>query len=154
MKEFKPVTISKGAFAFCRYTIAAMIWVALLLQLKWLVFASFIILLFSYVLKVKRAPLIVLYTLTIDQLFPSNKIVVDEKGIRFAHLVGTVFSGLCCILLYYINTTAGWAMTFFLAIMKTSAAFGFCSALKLYGCMTGGSSCCRAGRMLKRHKNV
>jgi hypothetical protein len=154
MNEFKPATISKGAFAFCRYTIAVMVWAALLLQLKGLVFASFIILLLSYLLKVKRAPLIVLYTLTIDKIAPSNKVVVDEKGIRFAHLVGTVFSGLCCLLLYYINTPAGWALTFLLAIMKTSAAFGFCSALKLYGCMTGGSSCCRAGRKIKRHKNV
>jgi hypothetical protein len=154
MSEFKPVTISKGAFAFCRYTIAAMIWAALLFQIRELVFAGFIILLLSYLLKVKRAPLIVLYSLTIDKLVPSNKIVVDEKGIRFAHLVGTVFCGICCILLYYVNIPVGWALTFLLAIMKTSAAFGFCSALKLYGCMTGGSSCCRMGRMIKRHKNV
>ena len=154
MSEFKPVTISKGAFAFCRSTIAVMFWAALLLQLKGLVFAGFVILILSYLLKVKKAPLIVLYSLTIDKIAPSTKIVVDEKGIRFAHLVGTVFSGVCTLLLYYVNTPAGWAMTFLLAIMNTSAAFGFCSALKLYGCMTGGTSCCRMGRRIRKYKNV
>lgn len=153
MSEFKPVTISKGAFAFCRYTIAVTLWVALLFQIKLLVAVSFVILLFSYILKVQRAPLVVLYTLTIDKILPSSKELVDEKGIRFAHLVGAIFSGLCCLFLFFIYSPAGWALTFLLAILKTSAAFGFCSALKLYGCMSGGN-CCRVGRMVRRNKDV
>ena len=153
MSGFRPVTISKGAFAFCRYTIALALWGALILQIKCLVVLSFFILLLSYILKVKRAPLIVLYSFTIDKIVPVKKELVDEKGIRFSHLVGAVISGLCCLLLYFINSTAGWVSTFLLAILQTSAAFGFCSALKLYGCMTGGN-CCRVGRMIRRNDNV
>jgi hypothetical protein len=153
MSEFKPVTISKGAFAFCRYTIAVALWTSIICQIKWLVVASFLILVLSYILKVQRAPLVILYTITIDKILPSNKELVDEKGIRFAHLVGSIISGLCCILLYYVNSTAGWVLIFLFAILKTSAAFGFCSSLKLYSCMTGGN-CCRVGRTIRRNKCV
>lgn len=153
MNEFNPVTISKGAFAFCRYSVAIMLWVALLFLIKELVLVCFMILLLSYLLKVQRAPLIMIYTLTIEKMAPTEKILVDEKGIRFAHLVGTIFSGLCCLMLYYFNTPAGWVVTFLLAILKTSAAFGFCSAMKLYACMNGGN-CCRVGRMVRRKDNV
>lgn len=153
MSAYKPVTISKGAFAFCRYSIAIMIWIALLFQIKGLVVITFVILLFSYILKVERAPLVFLYTVTIDKLVPSDKELVDEKGIRFAHLVGTIFSGLCCLLLFYSPSPIGWVVTFLLAILKTSAAFGFCSALKLYTCMTSGT-CCRVGRFVRRKKDV
>lgn len=153
MIEFKPVTISKGAFVFCRYTIAIILWVALILQAKVLVVVCFLIFLLSYILKVKRAPLIVLYTYTIDMMFPSSKELLDEKGIRFAHLIGAVVSGLCCLLLYYVNSPAGWVLTVLLAILNTSAAFGFCSALKLYNCMAGGS-CCRVGRAVRRKSDV
>lgn len=153
MSGFKPVAISKGAFAFCRYTIAIMLWVALLFQIKVLVVICFLILLLSFILKVQRAPLIVLYTYTIDKIISSSKELVDEKGIRFAHLVGAVMSGLCCLLLYCVYSPAGWVLTFLLAILNTSAAFGFCSALKLYGCMTGGN-CCRVGRMIRRKNDV
>lgn len=153
MSEYKPVAISKGAFAFCRYSIAIMIWCALLFQAKGFVVGAFVILLFSYILKVQRAPLVFLYTVTIDKIIPSSKELVDEKGIRFAHLVGTIFSGLCCLFLFYIHPLTGWILTFLLAILKTSAAFGFCSALKLYTCMTGGN-CCRVGRKIRRNKDV
>lgn len=150
MSEYKPVTISKGAFAFCRYTIAILVWAALIFQIKFLVGITCVILLFSYLLKVQRAPLIVLYSVTIEKIIPSDKELVDEKGIRFAHLVGTIFSGICCLLLFMNYTMAGWILTFLLAVLKTSAAFGFCSALKLYTCMTGGR-CCRVGKMIRRN---
>ena len=77
MREFIPVTISKGAFAFCRYTIAVMLWTALLFQIKSLVAVSFVILLLSYILKVQRAPLVFLYTISIDKIVPSYKELVD-----------------------------------------------------------------------------
>jgi hypothetical protein len=153
MSGFNPVTISKGAFAFCRYTIAVILWAALIFQIRELVVISFVILLLSYIFKVQKAPLVVLYTHTVDRITPSDKVLVDEKGISFAHLVGTVFSCLCCIFVYFVNSIAGWMLTFLLAVLKTSAACGFCSALKLYGCLTGGN-CCRVGRMIRRNNDV
>lgn len=153
MAEFKAVTISKGSFAFCRYTIAILLWSSILFQMKELVIACFLLLTLSYILKVQKAPLVVLYDVTIEKIMPSDKELVDEKGIRFAHLVGAVFSGIGCLLLYFVNPIAGWIFTALLAILKSSAAFGFCSALKLYSCMTGGN-CCRVGRLMRRNKHV
>jgi hypothetical protein len=152
MAGVKPVSVSKGAFAFCRYSIALLLWVAVILRMKELVLAAFIILTLSVILKVKRAPLIVLYTYTVDRLFPAGQVILDEKGIRFAHAVGAVMSGLCLILLYFISPRAGWALTVLLAVLKTSAAFGFCSALKLYQCVNGGT-CCRVGKLAQKLKN-
>ena len=83
------------------------------------------------------------------KFFPSRPVTVDERGMRFAHLVGAVGSLLCCIVLYWGNPTAGWILTGLLAVMKTSAAFGRCSALKLYNCMNGGN-CCRFGKMARK----
>ncbi len=152
MAGVKPVSVSKGAFAFCRYSIALLLWVAVIFRMKELVLAAFIILTLSVILKVKRAPLIVLYTYTVDKLFPTGQVILDEKGIRFAHAVGAVVSGLCLILLYFISPRAGWALTVLLAVLKTSAAFGFCSALKLYQCVNGGT-CCRVGKLAQKLKN-
>lgn len=153
MKQIKPVSISKGAFAFCRYTIAIMLWVSIILQVKWLVLATCIILILSYVLKVSKAPLVFLYDITIEKLKPSEKEVLDENGISFAHLVGSIFSGLCVVVLYFGNPIAGWILTGLLALLKTSAAFGRCSALKLYNCMNGGN-CCRIGKKIRSCRNV
>lgn len=152
MAGVKPVSVSRGAFAFCRYTIAVLLWCSVVFRVKELVLAAFIILTLSVILKVKRAPLILLYTYTVDKLFPTGQVILDEKGIRFAHTVGAVVSFLCLILLYFINPTAGWALTVLLAILKTSAAFGFCSALKLYQCVNGGT-CCRVGKFAQKLKN-
>lgn len=153
MAGFKPVTISNGAFAFCRYTVAVIFWAAIILRSRELVVFGFIILVLSALLKVRKAPLIVLYTQTLERLFPSDQVIVDEKGIRFAHIVGAVVSGICILLLYLVKGNAGWIMTGFLAVLKTSAALGFCSALKLYNCMNSGS-CCRVGKFVRKFKDA
>lgn len=152
MAEFKAVSISNAGYVFCRFTVAIIFWIAVILQMKELVLAGFVILLLSALLKVRRAPLIWIYTETIDKIFPSKKIIVDEKGIRFAHIVGTVVSFVCLFFLYIGNPAIGWTLTVFLAILKTSAAFGFCSALKLYNCMNAGT-CCRIGKLMSEFKN-
>jgi len=154
MSGYKPVTISKGSFAFCRFSVAILLWSGVALQSKELIVLTTAILLLSYILKVGRAPMIVLYKFTIDKLFPTEGVLVDEKGIQFAHLVGTIVGLAACLVLYFVNDFAGWIITIVLAILKTSAAFGFCSALKLYSCMTGGN-CCRVGLFARRiKKNV
>lgn len=151
MAEFKPVTITKGSFAFCRYTVAVLLWLSLILQRKELVVAVFVIMVLSVLLKVRRAPLIVLYHQTIDRIFPSKPVTVDEKGIRFAHEVGAVFSLMCLVTLYWGRPIAGWILTALLAILKTSSALGYCSALKIYECMNAGT-CCRVGKLVQKLK--
>lgn len=151
MAGVKPVSISKNAFAFCRYSVAVMIWLAWIFRLKELLLAAFIVLLFSAILKVRRAPMILIYKYTVGKFFPGENVIVDEKGMQFAHSVGAVISGLCLILLYMGYTAAGLMLTFALALLKTSSAFGFCSALKLYSCMNSGT-CCRAGKLMRKLK--
>lgn len=153
MGDFRPVSISKGGFAFCRYTVAALVWVALLTRQKGFLIVTFLILALSWVLKIEKAPLIVLYRHTADRLMKPETVVLDESGMRFAHGVGAVMSGVALLLLYLVPGPAGWIFTAFLAVMKTSAALGRCSALKLYTCMKGGN-CCRFGRYLREKRHV
>lgn len=152
MAKFKPATISKGSFAFCRTTIAILLWVSIIFQIKWLVAVVFVIMLLSAILKVGKAPLILLYKYTVDKIQPSDNIIVDEIGIYVSHLVGAIFAGICLFLLYFSNNLAGWIVTGVFTVLQTSAACGFCSALKLYNCMVGGT-CCRVGKFAKKVKD-
>lgn len=152
MTGFKPVTISKGSFAFCRTTIAALLWLSVIFQIRWLVIVIFIIMLLSALLKVKRAPLIVLYSNTFEKIHKSQDIIVDENGLSFSHWVGAIFSLICIAFLFYISFFIGWILTAILAILQISAAFGFCSALKIYSCLNSGG-CCRVGKFVKKVKD-
>jgi hypothetical protein len=141
MKECKPVSVPNAAFNFCKYTVAIILWVAFFLKLKVMVGIAFLILALSAILKIKKAPLVFLYTHTINKLFKSENVVLDENGMRFAHTMGSVLTFICLILLYFVNDTAGWVMTFIVCLAKTAGALGFCTALKLYGCLNS-STCC------------
>lgn len=147
--KFKPAMISRGSFAFCRTVIALLIWLSLAFQAKELLIIVFAIMLLSALAKVEKAPLILAYQYTIDKIAPSPRIMVDERGIYVSHLAGTFFSLICLGLFALGFNVAGWVMTFLFALLQTSAAFGFCSALKLYNCINGGT-CCRVGKLVKR----
>ncbi|HEX9063350.1 MAG TPA: DUF4395 family protein [Clostridia bacterium] len=153
MKECKPVEIPNGSFNFCKYTISLLLWCSLILQSKILLLACFAILVLSALLKVKNAPLVFLYTNTINRIFESKRIILDENAVWFAHVVGAVFSGAALLVLYFVNPLAGWILTGVLAVLKTSGAFGFCGAMKLYGCLTNpNGKCCRVGSKIKKHQ--
>ncbi|MGE5329175.1 MAG: DUF4395 family protein [Deltaproteobacteria bacterium] len=145
MKECRPVSVSKGAFIFCKWTVAIIIWASLIFRIKWLILLACGILVLSAILKIQKAPLIFLYTQTIDRIFKSPNEILDECGMQFAHTLGGVLTLICALLLYFVNDTAGWIMVFIVAIAKTAGAMGFCTALKLYGCMSSGG-CCRLTR--------
>lgn len=147
MKKFKPVSVSKSAFIFCRYGIAILIWLSLILRLKLLLIVTFFIFLLSFLFKVKRSPMIWLYEYTINYLFPSKEEWLNEHAMRFAHLMGAVLNGICLILLYGVNDRAGWIAVFIFALLKSISAFGFCPAGKLYECATNDSCC----RFIKKH---
>lgn len=153
MKECRPVEVPNGAFNFCKYTIALLLWASLIIQSKILVLVCFGILVISAIVKVKRAPLVFLYTYTIDRLLPSKSIILDEGAVWFAHVVGSVFSAIALIFLYFINPLAGWIITGVLAVLKTSGAMGFCGAMKLYGCLNNpNGQCCRVGKKVKKYR--
>lgn len=137
----KPVSVPSAAFAFCRYTLALLVWATLLLHYRPLMFLVFILFSLSAILKVRRAPLILLYAYTVNKIFRSQDEVLNEPAMRFAHLMGAAFSLVCIGLLYFAPPVAGWSAVLVFAIMKSISAFGFCPASKLYECVSGGGCC-------------
>jgi hypothetical protein len=153
MKECRPIAIPRAAFNFCKYTMASILWLSLIFHSKLLVVVVFSILLLSALLKVKNAPLVFLYTHTINKIFPSKIEILDEKAVWFAHIVGATMAGIALLFLYFIHPLTGWILIGVLAILKTSASFGFCGAMKLYGCLTNpNGQCCRASKKVKQYK--
>lgn len=149
MKKFKPVSIPVGAFAFCRYSVAVLVWASLIFQIRWGIVLVFLILLFSAILKIKRAPMIAFYSYTVNKMAKSRDVIVNEHAMRFAHIMGTFLSLICLIFLYLINENIGWIVVFFFAILKSISAFGFCPASKLYECM-GSDSCCAFAKKMRK----
>jgi hypothetical protein len=136
------VSISSRAFAFCRYSVAILIWLSFLLKIKLILAIVFFVMLFSAILGVEKAPLIMLFNLTIGRFFKSRREILDGKAMRFAHIFGSIFSMICLILLYLVNEKIGWIAVLIFAIAKSVSALGFCPAAKLYSCATGGGQCC------------
>lgn len=140
MRTYKPASVSVAAYAFCRYSVALAIWAALFFKLKWLVILVFLILAASAILKIGRAPMIALYSFTINKIIPSKNKILDEKAMRFAHMLGAVLAFFCLVLLY-IDERAGWVLVLVFAIIKTVSALGFCPFSKLYPCAMKGGCC-------------
>lgn len=144
MVTFKPVAVSRGGYAFCRWFVAGLIWFSLFMRWPFGLFLVLLILASSALLKIKRAPLVNLYSHTIDYLWPSGNVILDEKAMRFAHTLGTFLAFLALILVYFVPII-GWMFTVFFALAKTAGAMGYCAAQKLYGCVTSGENktCCK-----------
>jgi hypothetical protein len=149
MVKLKPVSIPNGAFIFCRYTIAVLLWVALIFHLKWLVIVIFLILAFSALLKIQRAPLIVLYSYTANLLIKSKDVMLDENAMRFMHTLAASLAFICIVLIYFVNGPVGWGFLLFFASIKTISALGYCPATKLYSCVLSSGSCCAFAKIRK-----
>jgi protein-S-isoprenylcysteine O-methyltransferase Ste14 len=133
--------VPREAFAFCRFSLTAMLWLALYFQNQWLVIAVFCILVLSVILKVQWSPMIQLYQQTIFRLFPTlHYELLDVPAMRFAHGLGALMS-LGVILSLLISPTAGWYCLLALCIVKTIAALGYCPASKLFVCLRNGGCC-------------
>lgn len=135
------ISVKSAEFMFCRYFVALLVWSAIIFSSKGLILTVFIILLLSAILTVKYAPMILLWRYTFGFLIKSKEEVLNVKAMRFAHSLGTIISGLCVAFLYFGNPSIGWGLVWFLAIMKTISAFGFCPASKVYVCMSNGGCC-------------
>jgi len=136
----KPVVVPAHAFVFCRYSIAVLVWLACLLHSRWLLAAAAVLLGWSALAKVGRAPLILFYSKTLMRLHASPDEVLDETAMRFAHTLGTVFA-LVCLGIVWLWPPIGWRLTLLFALLKTVSALGFCPASKLFTCATNGSCC-------------
>ncbi len=132
--------ISRNAFLFCKFTITLLVWTAYIFKIKELLLLAFLLLAASALLTIKRAPLILLYSKTIDRIFPSPKTELNLKGIRFAHITGSILSGLSLVFIY-LNTSFCWYVLLGFAILKTVSTAGFCPGEKQYSWMSSGGCC-------------
>ena len=156
MKSTQMAIIPKKAFAFCRFTICILFWltsILLFFGIKWMIFIPFTIMLLSGILTVKRAPLIIFYKLLFDRHNKGETDVLNVNSIRFSHYVGATFSLIVILFLYVfkINIVA-YIFVGILTILQTIAAFGYCSAQKLYECLVLGKNCCNLGKKLRGGK--
>ena len=136
----KPVAVPAHAFVFCRYSIAGLIWLAWGLHSVGVLAVAGVLLAWSALAKVGRAPLILLYTHTLLHLRSSPEEVLDETAMRFAHTMGTALAG-ACLGAIALSPRIGWRLTVLFALLKTISALGFCPASKLFTCATN-TTCC------------
>jgi hypothetical protein len=141
MIKYKAVSISKLSFAFCRYSVAILVWSAFFLHSKLLLIILGFIFLLSAIFKVQRAIMIVLADLTLGKIWKSSQVLVNEYALFFAHLVGLFFSLVCLAVVYYSSNPLSWYSVGIFALLKSVSAIGFCPATKLYECMFNGTCC-------------
>lgn len=136
----RPVEVTAGSFAFCRWSLALALWVALLARQPWLVGATGLVLAASAVVGVQRAPMVALWRMTGERLWPSRPSILDARPLRFAHAFGAVCCGATWLLLHS-APRAGLVALAALVLPKTIGAFGFCTASRLYSCAARGGCC-------------
>lgn len=146
--SYRSVSVPKYAFTFCRYSVAAMVWLAFIWRDWRMLAAVVLIMFFSALLKIRRAPLIVIYKYTFDKIFKSPEEILNESAMRFAHILAVIL-GTLCLAVIYINPNAGWFLVFCFAVLKTISAVGFCPASKLYEC-AGSDRCCSFAKNIKK----
>ncbi len=153
MTKYQMATIQKKGFAFCRYTIALLLWITVILlffKIKWMICIPFGIMLLSGILTVKRAPLIMLYKVLFDREGKGETDVLNVSSIRFSHFVGSFFCIIIILFLYILKIDiVAYIFLGILTILQTIAAFGYCSAQKLYECLVLGKNCCNLGKKLR-----
>ena len=153
MTKYQMATVPKKGFAFCRYTIALLLWItviSLFFNIKWAIIIPFLIMLSSGILTVKRAPLIMLYKLLFDRDGKGETDVLNVSSIRFSHYVGSSFALIVILFLYVFKIDiVAYIFLGILTILQTIASLGYCSAQKLYECLVLGKNCCNLGRKIR-----
>ena len=137
----REVKVLKQGFIFCKFSLMILFWIAFIFKIKWIVILNMIILGLSALLKVQRAPMIVLYSKTIGKLIRPKFKILNENAMRFAHSLGFILALITVILLYSKFEFVGWNLLLVLAILKTISAIGFCPGEKIYVCMSKGGCC-------------
>lgn len=156
MSNTQMAIVPKKGFLFCRFTICILFWIASILLfygIKWVIFLPFTIMFLSGILTVRRAPLIILYKLLFDRNGSGETEVLNVNSIRFSHFVGSIFSFIVILFLYVFKVDiVAYIFIVILTILQTIAAFGFCSAQKLYECLILGKNCCNLGKKIRGGK--
>lgn len=146
------VQVNKQSVAFCKYAIAALLWLALLFRSIIPVYIVLVVMLISAFTGVHRAPLVKLFDWTIAKKITVKQEYINLHSMRFAHIVGSVFSVASILTYYFCPIFVPAILTLVLAILQTIASCGYCSAQKLYECVVCNSNCCRFGKKIRSIK--
>ena len=139
------VQIPRSAFAFCRWSLTGLLWLALATRQAWVLAAVVGLLALSAILRVDRSPMVVLHRTTLGRLFPPAAFeFMDVTAMRFAHGTGAVL-GTCVLVAILRNPRSGWVALAPFCVLKTISALGFCPASKLFVCMRKGGCCALTG---------
>jgi hypothetical protein len=147
-------SVSRGGFLFCRIGLTILIWIGFFLRIKEIILLSVFFLLFSAILTVKRAPMILIWDYTFGLLIKTKKEILNINAMRFAHSLGAIFSGIGLILIFSPIENIGWGFIGVFALIKTISALGFCPASKIYKCASNGGSCCTISKKLRGSCNA
>jgi hypothetical protein len=139
------VIVQRDAFVFCRYSVAMMVWAALLFRNVYVLAAVFAILALSALLKVPRAPMVWAYEHTVGRAYDGPSVILDVRAMQVAHTAGAVMAFVALALVAW-NPVVGWPFVAVFALLKTASALGFCPAYKLYGCVMSGGCCALTGK--------
>lgn len=137
--------VQRNAFVFCRYSLAILVWLALLLRSTWVLGAVLVVLALSAALKVQNSPMVRLYTSTVGRRVPSEDVILGVNAMRFAHSAGAALA-LVALVLVSAGSPVAWPFVALFAVLKTTSALGWCPAYKVYGCMAKGGCCALTGK--------
>lgn len=145
MRQIEPVSISSGGFNFCKYGVAALLLIALVvpypIRVALVAFDSLALLIASKV-GVDKSPMVRVYELTLGRWITTKPVMLDKKGMKFAHALGAGLTTFTLALLL-LSPKIGYMALVLTALLKIISALGHCSALKLYGCLYS-ETCCQS----------
>jgi hypothetical protein len=139
------VTIQSGAFRFCRYGSAALLWWSFFSRRPEPLAVALAVWLISLVAGVHRSPMILLWSASLGRL-PGLRGAdrnLDLVAMRIAHGLASLLGAIVLGLWIWVPTFASPALLLF-ALIKTASAAGLCPAEKLARCL-GGKGCCALG---------
>ena len=129
----KLITVNKNALVFCRSTTAALLVLAIIFKIKFLVLVVFLLMLWGALFTVQYAPFLVFYNLFASRFFKQTKETVNIAAIRFAQGFGAALLVLALAYLYLIpSKNAGWIFSIIVAISTAFGAAGYCVGAHIY----------------------
>jgi len=134
-----PVSIRKNSQYFCRFMNLSFFVIGLVFRNEYWFLAPIIVWGVSVLFGVENSPWIFVY----GKIFKGSEELIDRKMFKFTHLLGLILT-IIAVVLINLGWSIGWGVAVIMTILTGLGLMGFCSAGKLYSCLTSSSgSCCR-----------
>jgi len=148
----KMVKVNRQSVSFCKYSIAAFILLALITGSLIPVSIVFTLMLLSAAAGIEKAPLVLLFDRLVSPRINPERVYINHYSMRFAHIVGCIFCVMIILAYYFAPYVIFFILLLIFAFLQSVAAFGYCSAAKLYECVICNSNCCRVGKKIRGNR--